>query len=431
MFLLITIQITFGKIENEIKALEKSFSRKDFKDFNEKFQRDLTEKQYDFESAKVYETAKSQINLKKQKFNSVSQKMINDYGKKYEEIISKDISSEEKDELVSNLLSETKSYDEKNRGAILRLNSEYDNLVQNFQGKVQDAKTIYSQMQNLHLFDKNRYFEDMKASIKPELRDLYKKRYLLNTYRIEHNEVVFDGNKNIFSNFANNILNNFKNVKKPLTIGPHFERELPSYDLQPDNASIDKNLIKALASFYSNNVIDNKAEFEDYLVGYFKNHYRELIDNDSSKFLHDFSKFSSNDDNSFEEGDLFKIARFFNIDSTFFENCTTSKLVVKEGLIYEVTANGINVIYATDKSLNDTISSLYGQALYHKHLANENNLTSNRASSLQNNFIDYANQNGIEIDNNLVSIKSKKRFIKKKIHNDNQSNVIDFKTQSF
>ena len=75
----------------------------------------------------------------------------------------------EKKELASKLFEETKSYDEKNRQAVSRLNAEYEKLSENFQGKVQSAKTINSQMQNLHLFDKNRYFEDMMSSVKPEL----------------------------------------------------------------------------------------------------------------------------------------------------------------------------------------------------------------------------------------------------------------------
>ena len=106
-------------LEAEIKRLEKAFSRKDFKSFEEKFNQDLSSKQYELESAKVYESASKQIELKKHKFNSITQKMINEYGKKYEEILSKDISDNEKSELANKLFEDTKSYDEKNRQAIL------------------------------------------------------------------------------------------------------------------------------------------------------------------------------------------------------------------------------------------------------------------------------------------------------------------------
>ena len=96
-------------IETDIKRLEKGFSNKDLKSFEDKYQTDLSQKQSELESARVYESASRQIELKRQKFNSVSQKLINDYGRKYDEIISKDdISSDEKAELTNKLLFETK-----------------------------------------------------------------------------------------------------------------------------------------------------------------------------------------------------------------------------------------------------------------------------------------------------------------------------------
>lgn len=215
-------------IEDKIKKLEKNFSRQDFKSFEQKFNEDLASKQYELESARVYESASRQIELKCQKFNQVSQKMINEYGKKYEDIMTKDISNDEKVELANHLLEETKSYDERNRQSVLRLNSEYEKLAQNFQGKVENADTIYSQMQNLHLFDKNRYFEDMMASVTPELRDLYKKRYLLNSYRISHNELVYKAKPNAFISFIDGFISTIKYGKTPLMLGPHFERDYPN-----------------------------------------------------------------------------------------------------------------------------------------------------------------------------------------------------------
>ena len=215
-------------IEEKIKKLEKTFSRQDFKNFEEEYNKDLNAKQYELESARVYESASRQIEIKKQKFNQVSQKMINEYGKKYEEIMARDISEEEKKDLADKLLSETKSYDEKNRGAVSRLNLEYEKLSQNFKNKVQASETIYRQMQNLHLFDKSRYFEDMMASVNPELRDLYRKRYLLNSYRMSHNETVYKGKPNPFIDFFNGVLSNLRHGKAPLMLGPHFERDYPN-----------------------------------------------------------------------------------------------------------------------------------------------------------------------------------------------------------
>lgn len=217
--------IIYGNIEAEIKKLERGFSRQDFKNFEKKFNEDLNLKQYELESSKVYESALRQIELKKQKFGNVSSKMIKDYGKKYAEITAKNISDDEKEVLYQKLLDETLSYDEKNRQAVSRLNSEYEKLVENFNGKVQDFKTTYSQMQNLHLFDKNRYFEDMMSEAKPKLRDLYRKRYLLNSYRKVHGEPVYDGKSNVFTHFITNVFNNIKHNNAQLLLGPHFERD--------------------------------------------------------------------------------------------------------------------------------------------------------------------------------------------------------------
>ena len=60
-------------------------------------------------------------------------------------------------------------------------------------------------MQNLHLFDKNRYFEDMMSNRKPELRDLYRKRYLLNSYRRSHGEPVYEGKQSSISKIFNSL----------------------------------------------------------------------------------------------------------------------------------------------------------------------------------------------------------------------------------
>lgn len=214
--------INIKNIEDKIKKLEKTFSRQDYKNFENEYNKDLNVKQYELESARVYESASMQIDLKKQKFNQLRLKMINEYGKKYEEIMLKDISDEEKRVLAYKLFDETRSYDEKNRQAVLRLDLEYEQLSQNFKGKVQDSETIYSQMQNLHLFDKARYFEDMRASINPELRDLYRQRYLLNLYRISHNKSVYNGNSNPFIDLFKGVLSHIRYGKTPLMLRSTF-----------------------------------------------------------------------------------------------------------------------------------------------------------------------------------------------------------------
>lgn len=119
-------------IQDTIQKHEKSFSRQDYRDFEEKYKEHLGQKQYDLESARVYDSASKQIELKKQKYNNVSQKLINEYGIKYQEILEKDVSAEEKTNLKTKLLDETRSYDEKNRQAVLRLNQELDKLNRKF-----------------------------------------------------------------------------------------------------------------------------------------------------------------------------------------------------------------------------------------------------------------------------------------------------------
>ncbi len=177
-----------------------------------------------------------------------------------------------------------------------------------------------------------------------------------------------------------------------------------------DDISYDKDLLKALAGFYSYLVVSEKDEFETALIDYFKKHYSKLISDEYKDFL---VKFSEKGSENTEEGDLFKIARQFMIDESSFENGFGSNLVIQDGLIYEED-NGLNIIYATNKAINVMIENLYSISLYHKHLARENSLASVTSASLQNDFVNYANKNDIELlSKNQVS-KPKKRFIKKK-----------------
>lgn len=125
-------------------------------------------------------------------------------------------------------------------------------------------------------------------------------------------------------------------------------------------------------------------EFENSLIDYFKNHYKEITGEKYSEFLSKFSNIS-------EEGDLFKIARQYSIDTKCFDDKISSTLVIRDGLIYEED-NGLNIIYATDKAINSEIENLYSSSLYYKHLAKENNFASDTATNLQTQFIKYATQ---------------------------------------
>lgn len=416
-------------IENNIRILEKGFSRQDLKGFEEKFERDLSLKQYELESAKVYESASKQIELKKQKFNNISQKMINEYGKKYDEIMEKDLEQEKKHEGIYKLFEETKAYDEKNRQAVSRLNSEYEQLSNNFQGKVQDVKTIHAQMQNLHLFDKNRYFEDMKSDITPELRELYRKRYLLNSYRTLHNEQIFSGKPNVFASFFENFSKHLNKNNMPLALGPHFERDFPSEINENINQeATNKNLVKALAGYYSNASGEYNEEYENTLVQYFKEHYNELMQNNENGFLLEFSKeYEAENTENVKTSDLFKIAEQFGINTQNYQNNFGANLIVKDELIYEKNTNGLNIIYATDKAVNGIVNDLYGEALYHSHLAKENAQKANLAANLRAEFITYANNNDINLGN-TKNLNTQKRYIKKK--HKAESKIIDFRQES-
>lgn len=284
-------------------------------------------------------------------------------------------------------------------------------------------------MQNLHLFDKNRYFEDMRAGINPKLRDLYKKRYQLNSYRISHNEPIYTGKPNAFSKVFESFTKNVRKNNAPLLLGPHFERDLPTGINDNINSdSIDKNLVKALAGYYVSASCKNNEEFENLLVQYFKEHYNELIHNNENGFLTNFAKVYKNEDaESLKVSDFFKIANQFGVNTENFENDLGSNLVIKDELIYEETNQGLNIIYATDKSINNVLNDLYGETLYHTHLAKENILKANLASNLQNRFVKYAKQNGISLENTPIA-NTQKRFIKRKRKIEN--NVIDFRQES-
>lgn len=201
-----------------------------------------------------------------------------------------------------------------------------------------------------------------------------------------------------------------------------------------NNDDIDKNLLKNLASFYGSAVSGDTTEFESCLVEYFRIHYKDIVKDDGHSFLYKFTNLSEENQNNLEEGDLFKIARQFEIEPTTFENHFGSNLVVKDGLIYENNSNGLNVIYTTNNAITNTIDNLYGSSLYYNHLAQENASLANSYSNLQNELIDYANSNGIEFDNGLKGtnnpLSQKRRFIKRKTFSNKDNNIINFNQES-
>lgn len=165
-----------------------------------------------------------------------------------------------------------------------------------------------------------------------------------------------------------------------------------------------------MSKFYASKLLGENEEFENSLFNYFKEHYDELMGNRCNEFLLDFSRvYSENSD----EGDLFKIARQFILDDMSFEDSFSFNLVIQDGLIYE-DSNGLNIIYSTDKAINEIIQNLYSSSLYYKHLARENNKVMFENTDLQNAFVSYANEHDITIENKNQILKPRQRFIKKK-----------------
>lgn len=191
-------------------------------------------------------------------------------------------------------------------------------------------------------------------------------------------------------------------------------------------ANIDKELLKALSSYYGNAVLEDTVEFELALLEYFKVHYKDLISDNSYNFLTLFSQKGSQD---VEEGDLFKIARQFEIDTEVFAENFGIGLVIKDGLIYD-RESGFQVIYATDKAISSIIEDLDSSSLYYKHLAEQNTSFATNASYLQNHFIHYAKENKIELETSIpCEHLAKKRWIKKKT-NHPSGNIVNFQEQS-
>ena len=80
--------------------------------------------------------------------------------------------------------------------------------------------------------------------------------------------------------------------------------------------AIDKNLIKSIANYYKNVVSGDATTFENSLIDYFKLHYKDLSEDKYKTFLY---KFSCEGAENIEEGDLFKIARRFEINTDKFK----------------------------------------------------------------------------------------------------------------
>lgn len=406
------------EIENRIKQLEKTFSSKELESLDEQFNKDSTIKEYELQSAKEYENEQRQIAEKEKKFDAIKQKVICDYGRRYQEIIAKDISEAKKQSLLTQLLEETKSYDEKTNEVAMQLEQEKAKLSRKFENRAKQSNEIMNEMIKMHLFDREKYLQDRKGDANPELASLYAKREQLNAYRKEHGEVIYEVKPNTITAILNTIARNKRGEHTQLLLEYDEQKEIPT-GINPilleKKEGVDEKLIQTLAHLYAEKVNEKQnnyfmseqqeeqtpidtTRFEAHLVRYFRAHYKDLMEEGYHHFLSDFAK-TPDDIGNFDkkEGELIKITRQYGIDPKKFSNFGY-KFSIRDGLLYEKDMNQLkNVYYATDKGINDIIEDLYSQILYMKH-TNVDSFVINDKSELKNEFIQYAKEHGIKIE---------------------------------
>ena len=448
------------EIEAIIKQFEKSFSSKDIESFDEQFSKDATIKSYELESAKEYENGIRQINIKQKKYDAVKDRMIADYGKKYQEIMSRDISDQEKQVLLQQLLEETKSYDSKTNESAIMLQEELSSLSQRFENRAKRSDDIMKEMTSMHLFDRDKYIQDRKGDTNPELAEMYAKRDGLNAYRKEHGEPIYEVKPNTIANILNTIARNLRGEKPQLLLEYHPERDITTGVnpiTAPHRNGVDENLIKTLAHLYGEQInkkderfslfdeekieepnIDTTA-FEAHLVKYFRAHYEDLMEEGYNHFLSEFAEMPSEYERYKKEGELAKIARQFGIDPQKF-NCFGYKYSIRDGLIYEENNGTLKAVhYATDKGVNSVIEDLYGKALYGDH-TRQDAFMINNPRELKNSFIEYAKEHGIKIENeytletmqiNQDKVSDLSRYLSEMINQDLSRGQEDYKSVDY
>lgn len=406
------------EIENRIKQLEKTFSSKELENFDEQFNKDTTIKEYELQSAKEYENEQRQIAEKEKKFDAIKQKVIYDYGRRYQEIIAKDIPEAKKQALLKQLLEETKSYDKKTNEVAIQLEQEKAKLFRKFENRAKRSNEIMDEMIKMHLFDREKYLQDRKGDANPELASLYAKREQLNAYRKEHGEAIYEVKPNTITNILNTIARNKRGEHTQLLLEYDEQKEIPT-GINPilleKKEGVDEKLIQTLAHLYAEKVNEKQnnyfmseqqeeqtpidtTRFEAHLVRYFRAHYKDLMQEGYHHFLSDFVKMPDDIGNyDKKEGELVKIAKQYGIDPKKLSSFGY-QFSIRDGLLYETEMNELRKVhYATDKGINDIIEDLYSQILYMKHTNVDSFAISNK-SKLKNGFVQYAKEHGIKIE---------------------------------
>ena len=241
---------------------------------------------------------------------------------------------------------------------------------------------------------------------KLELSEEEKQNQIDLAYEITNNNIEILNNTNSLAELS-------EEIKEDLGVNENSEPK-----------TIDTNIIDTLVSIYAQKAkvpherntgildaitlnedeqledIDTKA-FEDELRQYFTEHYYDLFDTGYNSFLskiveqaYDYGIFQK------EYGDLCKIAIKHNIDPKKF-NYFGYQLNIQEGLVVEensTLAEINNIFYATPQGINNRIFDLHSELLYRKQ-KNSESFFLDDIKKLKNNYITYAEKNGIQIEN--------------------------------
>lgn len=396
------------QIESRIKELEKQFSAKDLERFDIYFDRDVILAKQNLERAEAYEQDVRQRDEKIKKFKAIKEKMIHDYGKKYNEILAQDIPQEEKDRQLRDLLEETKSYESKTEIAEQQAQNEFMSKQKGFNYFNNNKDKILKDMRKRHLFDRDRYLEDRKGEQDTELAGLYQERAKLNKYREERGLPVHEIKPNAIVSILNRISQSRRQTKQPLLLEYNPEKDIPTGVnpiIDTTNKKVDEQLIKTLAHLYGEHAkekdetLDTKA-FEEHLQKYFRIHYEDLKEEGYNHFLSNFAEMPDDILQNKEKGELYKIAKEHGMDPQIF-NCFGYKFSIRDGLIYEEEI-GLGelekVYYATPEGINSVVNDLYSETLYESHIGKEQMIIDDK-KKLKNGFIDYAKQHDIKIEN--------------------------------
>lgn len=409
------------EIEKQIKDLEKVFSAKDIARFEEQYAKDLIIKQHELDTSREYENLIRQVKEKQTKYDAVKNRMIGDYGKKYHEIMERDISDAEKQKLLAELLEETKSYDKKTNAAAVELEMQSDEIYTDYHMESKESDQIIAEMEEMYLFDKERYLQVKKGEYSQELEDLYRNKNGLNDYRREQGKPIYKVKPNAIMNLLNSIAKNMRGEKEPLQLEYHPEKDISngvnSIVGTVNEADVDKALVETLAHLYAERVnekefpsdfekdeppIDTK-DFEAHLVKYFTVHYQDLKEEGFNNFLNEFAEMPDIEYSRKKEGELAKICRQYGIDPKKFYHFGYT-FSIRDGLIYE-SENSIGKIneiyYATEEGINSKIEDLYGKALYEDHTS-DGSFKTNDPRALKNKFVEYAKQHGMKIEHEYV-----------------------------